>query len=65
MVGTGFPDEKIYHLTSLHKSLDKTTSFYYSESLVSLLEGLIMLIEKISHFTSLRADGSSKFPQRS
>lgn len=63
MVGTGFPDEKIlsFNLAS-QILLDKTTSFYYSESLVSLL-GRINYAYRGKYLisTSLRADGSSKF----
>ncbi len=68
MVGTGFPDEEMlsFNLASQilldSPSLPGTTSFYYSESLMSFL-GRINYVFKGKYLASasFRADGSSKF----
>jgi len=68
MVGTNFPDEQIlsFNLASQilldSPSIDGTTSFYYTESLVSLLGRLnYSYLGKYMMSASFRADGSSKF----
>ncbi len=68
IVGTGFPDEKMlsFNLASQilldSPSLPGTTSFYYSESLMSVL-GRVNYVYKGKYLASasFRADGSSKF----
>ena len=68
IVGTNFPDEQIlsFNLASQilldSPSIDGTTSFYYTESLVSLLGRLnYAYLGKYMMSASFRADGSSKF----
>jgi TonB-linked SusC/RagA family outer membrane protein len=68
IVGTNFPDEEIlsFNLASQilldSPSIDGTTSFYYTESLVSLLGRLnYSYLGKYMMSASFRADGSSKF----
>lgn len=68
VVGTGFPDEQMlsFNLASQilldSPTLPGTTSFYYSESLTSLL-GRLNYVYKGKYLASVsfRADGSSKF----
>ncbi|HOK36853.1 MAG TPA: SusC/RagA family TonB-linked outer membrane protein, partial [Paludibacteraceae bacterium] len=68
IVGTNFPDEEIlsFNLASQilldSPSIDGTTSFYYTESLVSLLGRInYAYLGKYMLSASFRADGSSKF----
>ncbi len=68
IVGTGFPDEEMlsFNLASQlilnSSSIDGTTSYYYSEALMSLLGRLNYAYQgKYMASVSLRSDGSSKF----
>jgi len=70
MVATNFPDEEMlsFNLASAlimdSPAIDGTTSFYYSESLMSVL-GRVNYAYKGKYMASasLRSDGSSKFAQ--
>jgi TonB-linked SusC/RagA family outer membrane protein len=68
IVGTNFPDEEMlsYNLASAlildSPTLPGTTSFYYSESMVSLIGRLNYSYKgKYMFSASMRSDGSSKF----
>ncbi|MCI0522149.1 MAG: TonB-dependent receptor [Bacteroidales bacterium] len=70
IIGTGFPDEELLSFnlaTSILLNSSETagtTSFYYSESLVSFLGRLTYAYEgKYLLSASIRADGSSKFAE--
>ena len=70
IAATGFPDEErlsfnmASELLKNTSSVDGVTSFYYTESLLSVLGRLNYVYKSKYLFTgSLRADGSSKFAE--